>query len=127
MLENMKWLRAEWRYWFEWRRLYVAHRLDVTEQPPEKNNPWKYTFRWAGVAIALPMTIAVVLAGIVRAFVNLGSKDHPGAEVIVVLTIILSIIGWGSWIIYSLVCIGDEGPSHVVKTHWDRQHGKSTK
>lgn len=122
MWQNLQWLRAEWRYYFEWRRLRFAAKLEGKEEMPERNAPLGYTFRWLGVVVMCP-TIVISLLGVIV----WSLYTNPDAMKIAfgVLTI-LFMVAVVLWVIFSLVSMSDHGPSHVVEQHWKRTHGKGS-
>jgi hypothetical protein len=119
MWKNMTWLAAEWRYWYEWRNLALAARLEGRDELPPKNRPFRYTFRWLGVAVALPVTVVGVLGLLGYAV----STSEQALQIALGMVVILSIIGWVIWIIYSMVTMNENGPSNIVISHWRQKHG----
>ena len=119
MWKNMTWLAAEWRYYFEWRKLALASRLEGAGRVPNRNNPWGYTLKWMGVAIVFPLAIAVGTGLIWYAV----STSEAAAQFFTALGIILLICVIVTWIAWSFVSMNDGGPSDVVETHWKRLNG----
>lgn len=118
MWKNMTWLAEEWRYWYEWKKMALARRLDGEEQPPPKNNPFRYTFQWVGVAVALPATVIGVVGVLGWAI----STSEQVMKVAVVVSISLASVVWVIWILHSLIAMSDNGPSDSVVSRWRQTH-----
>lgn len=122
MWQNLQWLKAEWAYYFEWRSLYLAKRLEgVNEyELPKRNSPWGYTFAWLGVAVVLPIVVTSAAAVLTMLMI----ESERVASIVVYVASIFAAVGVIFWIIAALVRVAERGPSEVVERHWTKTHAK---